>query len=156
VWPKQVSDLKTKIEAAQALNQFGFNQLKSKDNTTISQLLNAFIESSDNKRKESTLALYRFAVKKFDSVFGDMRVRDITHKEMYAFRDEMIRRHGKVNTKQYLTHLNGLFNWAADPENDFIVRNPIRKSVKFSVRMPQRPAFTDSEIRRVFRRAIER
>jgi integrase len=155
VWPRRVLDLKMKLDWEKTTNTFGAAQTVSRRDATISEVLKAFSESSTNKRKPSTLKLYEFAVRKFISTLGDMKASDITHREMYMFRDTMIKKHGRVNTKQYFTHLNGLFNWAADPEEDFIERNPISKSVKFTVKMPQRPGFTASEIRRIFRKALQ-
>jgi integrase len=156
IWPKQVLDLKQKIEAAQALKQFGFGTSKNTPNLSLTQLLERFIAESGEKRTYSTLKEYRNSVNKFISVHGDKGVRDINYEDMYVFRDEMIRKVSKVSARKYLTHLNGLFNWAVDPERNFIDKNPISKNVKFTVKTPERPEFTEDEISRVFDEIVKK
>jgi integrase len=154
LWPKHVIDLKTRIEAAQVLDQFGFKPTRRQQGVPISELLNRFLTESGKKRRDSTILQYKHAVDKFKLVHGDKNVREITYEDMYVFRDEMIRQVSKVSTAKYLRHLNGLFNWAADPERRLVDMNPISKNTKFVVKTKERPGFTDPQIRRVFRKAL--
>jgi integrase/recombinase XerD len=156
IWPKQVLDLKQKIEAAQALKQFGFEATKSKRSLSLTQLFELFVKESGIKREPSTIKEYRGAVNKFISIHGDKDADSITFEDMYVFRDEMLRAVSKITVKKYLTHLNGLFNWAADPESDLISKNPISRNIKFTVKTPERPGFTDEELRQVFEESIKK
>lgn len=154
VWPRNVLDLKRHIENDQSLQRFGIAPVVE-DQTTISEAYKMFKQHSGDKREASTLKEYTGAVNKFVSVLGDKCMRDINYEDMYMFRDTMIERVSKISTKKYLSHLNALFNWAADPEINLIEKNPISRNVKFTVKTKERPGFTDSEIRRIFQRAMK-
>jgi integrase/recombinase XerD len=154
VWPRNVLDMKRYIENEHSLHRLGIVRVVE-DRTTISEAYKMFKQHSGDKREASTLKQYTEAVKKFVSVLGDKPMKDINYEDMYMFRDTMIRRVSKISTKKYLSHLNALFNWAADPEVNLIDKNPISRNVKFSVKTKERPGFTDSQIRRVFQMAMK-
>jgi integrase len=152
IWPRNVLDLKRYIENDQSRQQFGIVSTL-KNHATISEAYSMFKQQSGDKRTASTLKEYRNSVEKFISILGDKPMREINYEDMYMFRDTMIQRVSKVSTKKYLTHLNGLFNWATDPEVNLIEKNPISRNVKFTVRTRERPDFTDEQIKRIFEKA---
>ena len=154
-WPGWVNEMKKKIEAAQTLNQFGFKTDKKEEGIPVSELLDRFFKESGRKRKKSTERQYREAVNKFISVHGDKNIREITYEDMYVFRDTMCEQVSPISTRKFFNHLNGMFNWAADPENNYLFRSPISKNVKIKVHTQQRPGFTDSQLRRVFQKAMK-
>jgi integrase len=154
-WPGWISDLKKKIEAAQTLNQFGFKDNRTNAEVSISELLDRFLKDSGRKRKESTVRQYREAVNKFILVHGDKNIREITYEDMYEFRDAMCEMVSPVSTRKFFNHLSGMFNWAADPENNYLLRSPISRNIKIKVNTLQRPGFTDTQMRRVFQRAMK-
>jgi hypothetical protein len=55
-----VLDLKQKIEAAQALKQFGFEATKSKRSLSLTQLFELFVKESGIKREPSTIKVILF------------------------------------------------------------------------------------------------
>jgi integrase len=153
VWPRNVLDMKRHIENEQSLHKLGIVRVVE-DRTTISEAYKMFKQHSGDRRTESTLKEYKNAVDKFISVLGDKPMKEINYEDMYMFRDTMIRRVSKVSTKKYFAHLGGLFNWAADPEVKLINENPIGRNVRFTVKTKERPGFTDSQIRRIFQKAM--
>jgi integrase len=154
IWPKHVLELKRRVENSDTLKGLGLAPVEREESyTTIFEAYSTFKQQSGDKRTASTLKEYRNSVEKFISVLGDKPMREINYEDMYMFRDTMIKRVSKVSTKKYLTHLNGLFNWAADPEVNLIDKNPISRNVKFTVRTRERPGFTDEQIKRIFEKA---
>ena len=154
-WPRDVLDMKYRLEHEQTLEQFGYKIDRKKDGFPISELLNRFLNESGRKRKKSTERQYREAVNKFILVHGDKNIREISYVDMYVFRDTMCALLSPVSTRKFFNHLNAIFNWAADPENNYLLRSPISKNIKIKVHTQQRPGFTDSQLRRVFQKAMK-
>jgi integrase len=154
-WPSYVTALKNQLEVSITLNKFGLADNRKKKNIPVSGLLELFLSGSGKKRKKSTERQYREAVKKFIFICGDKFIADVTHEDVCEFRDAMCEIVSPVSTRKFFNHLRGLFNWAADPENNYLIRSPISRSIRIKVHTPERPAFTDSEMRRVFQKAMK-
>ena len=84
---------------------------------------------------EKTKKAYRFAVKKFGTVFGDpdckFPIDLLTEDVMISLRNKLIHEDGKSNARNYLTHIGVILHFAADKR--YIPYCPITRFVKFRV-----------------------
>jgi len=92
---------------------FTFSQ-HVKNNRTVRQVLDEFLEKEGSMRSKSTRYLYKLSVGKLEEFLGSTIIDSISTDDLIMLRKSLELKYGKSNSGFFTRHLRALFKWAAN------------------------------------------
>jgi integrase len=147
IWPAQVRDFQTKLDASLALGQWDLAESRPTA-LTLSRALEVYHAGEGGVRKPKTLSADREAVRRIVGHYGEVYLHEITEEMLYEFRTHLLRVGSPFTAAKCFRHLSILMNWAV--RKGHLERNPVTTSVKVSPPRSVPISFTDHELAAVF------